>query len=89
MENIKKMLEELKDYCEKNNYHCECAVVKDDGKEEPLYCVAGAPLELITMLTALLKIICKSSGIPYEKIAYYILLNGSFGIVNTDGENEK
>lgn len=89
MENIKKMLEELKDYCEKNNYHCECAVVKDDGKEEPLYCVAGMPLELIALLTTLLKIICKSNGIPLEVIAYYILLNGSFGIVDTDREDKK
>lgn len=88
MENIKKMLEELKDYCEKNNYHCECAVVKDEDTA-PLYCVAGMPLELITLLTTLLKIICKSNGIPLEAIAYYILLNGSFEIVNTDGENEK
>lgn len=78
MENIKKMLEELKDYCEKNNYHCECAVVKDDGKEEPLYYVAGMPLELIALLTTLLKTICESNGIPHEVIAYYILMNGSF-----------
>lgn len=89
MENIKKMLEELKDYCEKNNYHCECAVVKDDGKEEPLYYVAGKPLELIALLTTLLKMICKSNGIPHEVIAYYILLNGSFGIVDTDREDKK
>ena len=89
MENIKKMLEELKDYCEKNNYHCECAVVKDDGKEEPLYCVAGASLELITMLSTLAKILSKSSGIPLEVIAHSILLTGSFGIVDTDREDKK
>ena len=85
MENVKRMLEELKEYCKEHKYHCGCIAAKNENSK-PLYLIVSEPQIIVPMITTLLKQACKSAGISYADAAYYVYLSY---LAEKEGGDEK
>ena len=74
MENVKRMLEELKKYCEEHGYCCEAVVTKNDDSN-PLYLITGGTYTVVPLITMLLKQACKLTETSYISAAHYVYLS--------------
>ena len=85
MENVKKMIEELKEYCKEHKYYCGCIAAKNEDSK-PLYLIVSEPQIIVPMTTTLLKQACKSAGISYADAAHYVYLSY---LAEKEGGDEK
>lgn len=74
MENVKRMLEELKKYCEEHGYCCEAVVTKNKDSK-PLYLITGGTYTVVPLITMLLKQACKLTETSYISAAHYVYLS--------------
>ena len=74
MENVKRMVEELKEYCKEHKYYCGCIAAKNEDSK-PLHLIVSEPQIIVPMITTLLKQACKSAGISYADAAHYVYLS--------------